>query len=136
MSITINEEVATRLRDEQIVWLTTIREDLTPLPTPVWFLWDGTSFLIFSQPSALKVRNIAKHPKVAVNLRADELGGNVVVFTGEAYADPAPVPPAQLEAYLQKYREGIKMLEMTPESLLGTYSTALRVVPTRVRVGV
>ena len=35
MAIEINETVAQRLRDEQIIWFTTVRADGTPTPTPV-----------------------------------------------------------------------------------------------------
>ncbi len=30
-----------RLREEVIVWLTTVRSDGQPQSVPVWFLWDG-----------------------------------------------------------------------------------------------
>ena len=135
MSIEINEKVAQRLQDEQIIWLTTVRADGTPQPTPVWFLWTNNAFLIFSQPAALKLRNIQNNPKVALNFHTDEYGGNVVVFTGEAELDPNPVPTAERAAYLKKYAEGIKMIEMTPESMEAVFSAALRITPTRVRVG-
>ena len=37
-----------RLREEAISWLTTVRADGQPQSVPVWFLWDGGSFLIYS----------------------------------------------------------------------------------------
>ncbi len=133
MPIEINETVAQRLQNEQIIWLTTVRTDGTPQPTPVWFLWTNNSFLIFSQPAALKVRNLQHNPKVALNFHTDEYGGNVVVFTGEAHVDPNPVTAEERAAYLKKYEEGIKMIEMTPESMEAVYPTAIRVKVTRVR---
>jgi hypothetical protein len=33
--------VARRLREEQVVWLTTVTPAGAPLPRPVGFLWDG-----------------------------------------------------------------------------------------------
>ena len=63
--------VAQRLQQEGIIWLTTVRGDGTPQPSPVWFLWDGETFLIYSQPGAPKVRNIARSPKVALHLNGD-----------------------------------------------------------------
>ncbi len=135
MAIEINETVVQRLHDEQIIWFTTIRADGTPTPTPVWFLWTNNAFLIFSQPTALKVRNIQHSPKVALNFHTDQYGGSVVVFYGEAHIDPNPVPAAELAVYLEKYAEGIKLIGMTAESLQQAFSTAIRVTPTRVRVG-
>ena len=45
-----NAHVEQRLREEPIIWLTTVRPDGRPHTVPVWFLWDGETFLIFSQP--------------------------------------------------------------------------------------
>jgi PPOX class probable F420-dependent enzyme len=93
-----------RLRDERIGWLTTLGPDGTPQPSPIWFLWDGESFLIYSQPKQPKLRNIERNPKVALHLDSDGLGGNIVVITGEATI-VQDVPPAnEVREYLEKYR--------------------------------
>ncbi len=34
-----------RLREEMIIWLTTVRSDGQPQSVPVWFLWDGEQVL-------------------------------------------------------------------------------------------
>ena len=57
-----------RLRSERIAWLTTVRADGQAQSSPVWFLWDGQTFLLYSQPGAQKVRNLAANPKVALHL--------------------------------------------------------------------
>jgi len=120
-----------RLSEEYVVWLTTVSPDFTPQPNPVWFYWDGKGFLIYSQPSAQKVRNIALHPRVSVNFQADNEGGNVVVLTGTASIDKKP--PPHDPRYLQKYRNHIPMIGHTPESLAASYSVLIRVAPTRLR---
>lgn len=125
--------VAARLRDEQLIWLTTVGSDGTPQPNPVWFHWDGDTFLIFSQPTSAKVRHLAENPRVALNFHTNQSGGDVVVFTGQARVADAPPPDARLSEYLTKYAEGIRHLEMTPEKLLATYSTVLNVTPDKVR---
>ncbi|MBI2997646.1 MAG: pyridoxamine 5'-phosphate oxidase family protein [Deltaproteobacteria bacterium] len=38
-----------RLRQEKIIWLTTVDSNNTPQPRPVWFHWDGQTVLIFSE---------------------------------------------------------------------------------------
>jgi PPOX class probable F420-dependent enzyme len=124
---------AERLRAEEIVWLTTVREDGQPQPTPVWFLWTGGTFLIFSRPDAPKLRNIANNPKVALNLHADEHGGNVVRIEGAAERLSAP-PEDERAAMLEKYEAGIRGLGMDPEGFAAAYSAAIRVTPTRFRV--
>jgi PPOX class probable F420-dependent enzyme len=122
-----------RLKEEQIIWLTTVRADGMPQPTPVWYLWDGETFLIYSQPGAHKVRNLSHNQKVALNLNCDAEGGEVLIIFGLAQIDPG-IPMAHLnQAYLEKYREAIKDINMTPESMSIEYSTAIRVKPERVR---
>ena len=36
-----------RLRDELVVWLITVSPDGSPVPTPVWFWWDGEAALVY-----------------------------------------------------------------------------------------
>ncbi len=125
--------VARRLRDEQVGWLTTVGPDGTPQPSPIWFLWDGESFLIYSRPSAPRLRNVERSPRVALNLDGDGQGGDIVVVTGEARIAP-DVPPADAHpAYLAKYRDGIARIGMTPEGFAKAYSVALRMTPTHLR---
>jgi PPOX class probable F420-dependent enzyme len=116
-----------------MAWLTTVRADGTPLPTPIWFLWTGASFLIFSQPDALKVKNIRRHPRVAVNFNTDATGEIFVVFTGEAEIDQNPVSPEERSAYVAKYYAGMQMIGVTPEEHAQTWSAVIRFTPARVR---
>jgi PPOX class probable F420-dependent enzyme len=133
MSREISPKLEQRLKQEKIAWLTTVRADGTPQPTPIWFLWQDGTFLIYSKPNARKIANIANHPTVAINLNSDEWGGSIAVFTGQASVDLDPEPADRVPAYLEKYREGIAQIEMTPESMAREYSAAIRVEPLRVR---
>lgn len=133
MTINLNDRVTQRLQNEQIIWLTTVRADGMPTPTPVWFHWDGKRVLIFSQPDALKVRNIRSNANVALNFHTDADGGDVAIILGTAQIEEQPVMAEQLAAYLAKYAVGITMIKMTPESLQQTYSTALWITPTLLR---
>ncbi len=133
MPVEISKKLLKRLQDEAIVWLTTVRSDGTPQPAPVWFLWDGETFLIFSQPGARKVGNIRGNAKVAVNLNSDEYGGSVAVFWGKAVIEAGTPPAAEMKAYVEKYRQGIKDIGLTPESMAAEYSVPIRIKPERVR---
>ena len=124
--------VERRLRDEHVIWLTTVRDDSAPQPSPVWFLWDGQTFLIFSQPNKPKLRNIAANPNVALNLESNG-GGDVVIFSGEAAIVGDAPQEHEIAAYVAKYREYIARLGQTPESFAKEYSVAVRVRPTRLR---
>jgi len=133
MRKSMSEKLEKRLQEEAICWLTTVRQDGLPQPTPVWFLWQEGIFLIYSQPHARKVRNIRANPRVAINLNSDEWSNEVAIFYGRASLDFQPTPAHQVEAYLAKYRQGVADLGITPEEMAGEYSTAIWVVPDFVR---
>jgi len=122
---------AKRLKEEYVVWLTTVSPNGCPQPNPVWFYWDGKVMLMYSQPSAHKVSNIARNPKVSVNFQADDEGNDVVVLTGTASIDPNP--SKHDPRYLQKYRDHIPKIGLTPESLAKSYSVLITVSPNKLR---
>lgn len=129
--LSIPTVVERRLRGELIVWLTTVRADGQPQPVPVWFLWDDGQFLIFSQPRTQKLRNIRVNPKVSLHFNSDARGNEVVRFDGVAEIVPDGQPATAFPAMIEKYREGIRSLGMTPESFAQSYSVQIRVRPTR-----
>jgi PPOX class probable F420-dependent enzyme len=119
-----------RLRAEEIVWITTVRADGQPQTSPVWFWWDGATFLVYSQPGAQKVRNLSANPRVSLHLDGDGRGGDVVTVDGAAELGPAE-PHA---GYLEKYGASIARIGYAPEGLLQDYSVAIEVTPSRARV--
>ena len=127
------QRVARRLKEERIIWLTTVDQNDVPQPRPVWFWWDGETFLIYSMPGTHKLEHIARNPKVALNLDGDGLGGDIVVFTGEARLAEETPPANEVADYADKYQEGFTRINMTPEAFARTYSVALRVTPTSLR---
>jgi PPOX class probable F420-dependent enzyme len=127
------QRVARRLADEQVVWLTTADSSGTPQPVPVWFIWDGQTALIYSQPNQAKIRNIERSGQVSLNFNSDFHGGDVVVLTGTAEIEPSAPAADQNPAYIQKYADGIASINMTPESFAASYSVPIRVTPARLR---
>jgi PPOX class probable F420-dependent enzyme len=121
-----------RLRTDTVIWLTTVDAHGQPQASPVWFLWEDGSFLIYSIPSSPKVPNIRAHPQVSLHLN-DHAGEDVVSVEGGAEVTE-PTGGAHPEAYVEKYRELIKDLGADPQSFAGLYSAAIRVTPTRFRV--
>jgi PPOX class probable F420-dependent enzyme len=121
--------VARRLREESVVWLTTVTSAGAPLPRPVGFLWDGRETVaIYSQPGA-RVPNIAANPKVALNFERDGHGGNVVVLSGTAHVDDDASAADANPAWLEKYAAQIEEFGMTP----ALYAVRFR-VPIRIRL--
>ena len=96
----------------------------------MWFLWDGDTFLLYSQPDAQKVRNVAANPKVSLHLNDDGDGGEVVTFEGEATVEPDTPRADRVGGYLGKYREAIAALGYEAGPFARTYSTPIRVRPT------
>jgi len=122
-----------RLRDEIVVWLTTVTPRGTPLPMPVWFVWDGAgSVTMYSQPSA-RVRNIEANPRVSLNFSGDGRGGDIVVLSGVATIGQGAPPADQNSDYLAKYHEHIARIGMTPETFVERYSVPVRIELERLR---
>lgn len=125
--------VARHLDEDLIVWLTTVGSDLTPQPSPVWFLWDGETALIYSRPGNPKLRNIEARPRVSLNFNGDRYGGDVVILTGDAWVDAGAPPATAVPAYMEKYSEPIASIGMTPDTFAEAYSVPIRVRPTGLR---
>ena len=126
-----------RLRHEQEIWITTVRSDGQPQASPVGFLWDGTSFLILSQPGSQKVRNLRGNPYVALHVEIDrqaEHDGGVVTLEGTAGLDPDPITEQDATVYAEKYEQVMRSAGLTPEELFAEYSAVIRVRPRRARV--
>ncbi len=123
-----------RLREEGIAWLTTVRRDGMPQPVPVWFLWDGEVFLVYSQPGAQKLKNIRNSPRVAMNLNSGAGGNDVVRAEGVAEIFEDAPPATEIPEYLEKYRPSIPSLGMSEEDFAGMYRTAVRIRPERWQV--
>jgi PPOX class probable F420-dependent enzyme len=124
--------VARRLREEMVIWLTTVRADGLPRPRPVWFHWNGETILIYSQPNRAKLRDLETNPRVSLNLDGNKQGGDIVIIAGEAAIEPGEPPAPDWPDYLEKYRARMARY-WTPESFLHEYSVPIRVTPTRLR---
>ena len=126
--------VARHLREDRIVWLTTVTPGGAPLPSPVWFWWDGADTVyVFSLPDTARTRNIDANPKVSLNFAGDGAGGDIVILSGVASCEPDDAGAHKLPGYVQKYQWGFDRLRLTPEQFASRYSLPVRVRLTRVR---
>lgn len=133
MDSKIGARTLQRLTEDLIIWLVTVREDGTPQPSPVWFLWNGETISIFSQPGRQKLRNIKKNAKVALHFDSDGHGGDIVIINGNAEVVKDMPPANEVTDYLNKYKHGLEGLNMTPESFAGSYSVPIRITPYSLR---
>ncbi len=122
-----------RLRSNIIAWLTTVGGDGRPYTVPVWFLWDGNTVLIFSQPQMQKIRNLRKNARVTLALDDSKQGEDVVIVEGTAELLDDPKISVMLPAYVEKYGAIIQDMGWTPASMAADYSLGIRVTPTKFR---
>jgi PPOX class probable F420-dependent enzyme len=125
--------VARHLREEIVVWLTSVTRAGSPLPSPVWFLWDGAeSVVMYSLPGA-RVRNIEANSRVALNFAGDGRGGDIVVLSGSAAVDAGAPSADAASDYRAKYDAHIARIGMTPETFAQRYSVPVRIHLTDLR---
>ena len=117
--------VAGHLREEILVWLTTVAPSGAPLPRPVGFLWSGSNQItVYSQPGA-RIRNIRHNPNVTLNFRGDPNGGDIVVLTGLAEVDEHAPSAAENGAWVDKYALATSRLLSRPDIGLAMTPTAV-----------
>lgn len=124
---------ARHLREEVVVWMTTVTPAGAPLPSPVWFLWDGDEAVVmYSMPGA-RVRNLEQNPRVTLNFGGDGGGGDIVVLSGRATAGDGVPPADRNDGYVAKYGDHIARIGRNPESFAERYSVPVRIRLTRIR---
>ena len=126
-------ELAASLDHELVGWLTTVTASGQPQSSVVWFLRDDADLLVYSKPDATKLANVAVNPRVAFNLRGDELGDTMATFEGTAQVVESPTPPHRDPAYLDKYRGEISRLGWVPDQFADDYSALIRITIDRIR---
>ena len=121
----MDRHTESRLKKELVIWLVTAGTDAHPQAVPVWFVWDGKSFLIHAQ-DGIKVRHIRENPFVELHLNSDQLGDDVVRVSGRATVSQKP-PAHENALYLRKYGKSIRDLGTRPESFSETYHNVISV---------
>lgn len=132
-STPLGQRALQRLKTEYVVWLTTVDSKGSPQPRPVWFVWDGEAFTIYSRAQAKKVQHIARNPHVSLHFDGGARGEDIQVFLGIAEIVENPVPTNENAAYSEKYGSGIIGLGMTGKSFAKEYAVCIRIKPSRLR---
>lgn len=124
-----------RLATEKIGWLTSVNQDGQPQASAIWFLWEAGEVLVYSHRRAPRNGNLEANPLVAFSLHTDTGGGDYVSMEGRARVDTAGPRADQHPRYLTKYRGMIAGYGWTPGWFAAEYPVAIRVTPTRWRLG-
>ena len=130
MAFELTGQVQGHLDNDQIVWLTTVSPSGRPAPRPVWFVWDGTAVIIYSQPDGAKLRHIAANDQVSLHFNCTPDGTDVVALSGRAEVLQGAPLPSRFPGMLDKYRGRIQAMGNTQE-WYDSYSTAIRVTVER-----
>ncbi|MEO8510903.1 MAG: pyridoxamine 5'-phosphate oxidase family protein [Chloroflexota bacterium] len=125
-----------RLRTEPVVWLSTIDAQGFPHIVPVWFVWDGEAFVVFSKPHARKVQAIRRQARVALALGEPCDDFDVQLIEGHATVLPATTAQLLRDAaigreHARKYAAQLFALGIDAAEYAATYSAVVRVEPTR-----
>ncbi len=125
---------AKHLREDAVVWLTTVSPSGAPTPNPIWFLWDGVSTVrVYSMPSAARIKHLENNFKVALNFANDATGDDIVVLVGSATVDPNTPSADAIPEYVTKYAQPITRLNMSPQSFAEAYSVPIVITLNRLR---
>lgn len=126
------ERAARRLREETVIWLTTVGADGTPQPNPVWFLWEEPdTLLVYNRSDAHRLKHVAARPRVTMHFNHHG-GGDVVVLTGTARIVDRP-PAHEHPAYLAKYEAMAARVGGSPAEFAAQYPVPLEITIERVR---
>ncbi len=117
------------LEEEPVVWLSTVRPDGSPHLVPTWFWWDGEALLVFSKPTARKVRNLRANPSVMLALGDAEDDFDIGLVEGRAELLDRPTAKVLPIAHLEKYADQLAALGVTAADYAATYSQVIRIVP-------
>ncbi len=119
----MDRHIESRLKKELVIWLVTSSKNAHPQAVPVWFVWDGGSFLIHAQ-DGIKVSHVRENLYLELHLNSDEVGDDVVRASGRATVSRKP-PTHQNAAYMRKYGRSIRDLDMTLESFSESFHNAI-----------
>jgi PPOX class probable F420-dependent enzyme len=129
----LGQSLTHRLQTELLIWLTTVDEKGVPQPLPVTFLWDSnqSNFLTYSRTDRGRLAHVEHNPNVSLHF--DEGHGDIIIITGEAQLSPNDPPSDQIPAWVEKYREMLARLGVTPQQSAASATTPLRIRPLTLR---
>jgi PPOX class probable F420-dependent enzyme len=121
----------TALREDPVVWLSSVQRDGRPHLVPVWFHWDGEQIVAFSKPHARKVDNLRDQPYVMLAVGTPGLDFEVELIEATAELPDQPAADLMPEGFGAKYRELLRRAGLTVQRFAEVYSQPIVLRPTR-----
>lgn len=119
------------LRDDPVVWLSSVQRDGRPHLAPVWFHWDGEQIVAFSKPNARKISNLRDHPRVMLAIGVPGLEFDVELIEATAELPDEAASDVMPEGFGAKYRELLRRGGLTVQRFAEVYSQPIVLRPTR-----
>ncbi|CAI8008029.1 hypothetical protein GBAR_LOCUS5563 [Geodia barretti] len=127
------EQIDEYLSRPMIADLASLNPDGSPHVAPVWFRWDGEVVKVFTQTTAVKVRNIRQDARVAVSVATQEAPYGYVIVNGTAVISSEGIPDevramaihykgeVEGEIYIQQALQEMEfcLLTITPTKIIG-----------------
>lgn len=122
---------ADALRDDPVVWLSSVQSDGRPHLVPVWFHWDGERIVAFSKPGARKVENLRDDPRVMLAVGTPGPEFDVELIEATAELPDAPAAEVIPEGFGAKYRDLLRRAGLSVQRFAEVYSQPIVLRPTR-----
>jgi len=119
------------LRDDPVVWLSSVQSNGRPHLVPVWFIWEGDRILAFSKPHARKVDNLRDQPSVMLAVGTPRLEFDVELIEATAELPDEPAAAVMPDGFGAKYRELLHRAGLTVQRFAEVYSQPIVLRPTR-----
>lgn len=128
-------DVHKRLTTEKLIWLTTIAQDGTPQPNPVWFHYnfDDDTILVYNRTNAHRLNHIRTRPRISLNLNSNPGGNGIVVITGTAAQVENVAAAHENPAYVTKYQADMERISGDVANFGASYPVPIRIQVTSVR---
>lgn len=125
----LSDDILKRLMTERYAWLTTVDRYGIPMPTLVWFRFDGRIFTVYSHPHSARITNVFAHPEVSLNLESDGIGSGLLIVGGAAAVTAEGVDPRDDHEFWAKYHVEAEVTGLA-EAIAG-YSSRITITPTQ-----
>ena len=86
------DQIDAYLSEPRIADLATINPDGSPHIAPVWYRYDGDVVKVFTQHTAVKLRNIRHDPRVALSIATHSEPYGYVIVSGTAVISDEGIP--------------------------------------------
>jgi len=119
------------LREDAVVWLSSVQRDGRPHLVPVWFHWDGARIVAFSKPNARKVDNLRDDPRVMLAVGTPGIDFDVELIEATAELPAERASEVIGDGFGAKYRDLLRRAGLSVQRFAEVYSQPIVIRPTR-----